>query len=371
MADPSTPKMAAAGSIVQGRREASLQILRFVAAAMVLVTHITFYFHERVNAAVPVWYGGAAGVPIFFVVSGFVMYVSGTRLPRDTEGAWLFLRRRLARVLPLYWLITTLKIAIALALPAVVLHNRPDLLKCLGSYVLYPMFNAEGDVRPIHGVGWTLLHEMFFYYVFSLSLLLRQPPPVFTSIVIIGFWVIGLIFPPISAPALIYCSGQNLNFVVGMLLAAVHKRGFHVPGSVAILMLIVGASLVLSPGFGAVRQSLLGDFDVEAGLTVAAFLWIPISGRFGLKRLLAALGDSSYSTYMIHPIVAPAACLIFFKYLSSSFYICASMAFLCCIAIAHLIYLYVERPLNGKAGRLLGNRSTTLVPAQSYRVSMP
>jgi len=133
----------------RNERDGNLQILRFVAAALVLVTHITFYIHERIIGEVEIWHGGEAGVPIFFVISGFVMHLSGERLPRNSDGAKTFLRRRIARVFPLYWLITTLKIVIAVIAPAAILHNRPDLLRAICSYILFPVLNDAGEVRPV------------------------------------------------------------------------------------------------------------------------------------------------------------------------------------------------------------------------------
>lgn len=50
-----------------------VQILRFVASALVLVAHATIYTQERNDPAVSVWHQGGYGVDIFFVISGFVM----------------------------------------------------------------------------------------------------------------------------------------------------------------------------------------------------------------------------------------------------------------------------------------------------------
>jgi peptidoglycan/LPS O-acetylase OafA/YrhL len=80
---------------------------------------------------------------------------------------------------------------------------------------------------------------------------------------------------------------------------------------------------------------------------------------------LVTLGDSSYSLYMIHPIVAPGLCLIIVRYLSNSFYLTAAIAFVSCVASAHLMYLQVEKPLNARAGKLLGNRIKPLAPVQA------
>jgi len=56
------------------------------------------------------------GVDIFFIISGFVMVISSRRLV-DRPGAWLiFLRHRVVRIVPLYWLLTTAKIVAVMVL---------------------------------------------------------------------------------------------------------------------------------------------------------------------------------------------------------------------------------------------------------------
>lgn len=341
---------------VHNSREENLQILRFVAAALVLVTHITFYIRERVNHSFDIWNGGEIGVPIFFIISGFVMYISGARLEKNIEGAKYFIRRRIARVFPLYWLMTTLKIVLAFLVPAAVLHNRPDVLNVLGSYALFPMFNAEGDIRPLHGVGWTLLHEMLFYYIFSLSLVFRRTPIIFSSCVITVLWLLGFLFSFNSALWRICVSELNLLFVVGMLLAAAYKNGFKVPKISACVLLLIGLLMFLSKDFRALQHHYIGSFNIGAILIVTALLSLQFTVLPKLKILLIKLGDSSYSLYMTHPILAPAICLILYKLHITSPYLILLIAMMICLFAGHFIYKFIEKPLNARATKFLENR---------------
>jgi exopolysaccharide production protein ExoZ len=115
--------------------EENLQMLRFFAAALVLATHLTFYIKERVDSSFVIWHVGEAGVQIFFLISGVVMYLATVHTPRSFSGATYFLSRRIARVFPLYWLMTSIKVAFALVVPAAVLHNKPDFLHILGRVI--------------------------------------------------------------------------------------------------------------------------------------------------------------------------------------------------------------------------------------------
>ena len=93
----------------------NLQILRLVAAAMVLFGHLNHEVLKKPALASgfvpfqPIWWH--CGVDIFFVVSGFIMAL----ITRDSFGqpgaGGQFLRARVMRLVPMYWLFTTLDAA--------------------------------------------------------------------------------------------------------------------------------------------------------------------------------------------------------------------------------------------------------------------
>ena len=59
-----------------------------------------------------------AGVDVFFVISGFIMvHASAPLFGTAPGGGRIFLARRIARIVPIYWAVTTLYLAIALAVP--------------------------------------------------------------------------------------------------------------------------------------------------------------------------------------------------------------------------------------------------------------
>src|SRR5271156_3493356 len=65
-----------------------LQVLRVMAAVLVLITHSGFYASERLDRSFTYWETGAAGVDLFFVISGFVMVYSSVNLIGNPKG-WL------------------------------------------------------------------------------------------------------------------------------------------------------------------------------------------------------------------------------------------------------------------------------------------
>lgn len=277
------------------------------------------------------------------------MYFSGQRLTRDANGARLFLHKRFSRILPLYWLITTLKLLIALAIPAAVLHNKPDILHTLTSYILFPMLNNEGEVRPIHGVAWTLLHEMFFYYIFSIALILKQSPHIFSSITILSIWLIGLFTPNDTAINQVIFNDLNLMFITGMILAATHQHGIALPKNIARLLLLISVVSLAGIDIGPIKTSILGSHHTNAAIAVISSLSLSISHSHAIKNKIISLGDSSYSLYLLHPILAPAICVILLKLHITSPYIILLISFFACISAADILYKIIEKPLNIRA----------------------
>src|SRR4051812_43222045 len=97
------PTMAIRGSS-DTRMLASVQMLRALAAWMVVGHHVQQTFYDFRSTSLVGWLftaRGSAGVEIFFAISGFVMVLSTHGRP--ISGAQ-FLLRRLARIVPSYWI---------------------------------------------------------------------------------------------------------------------------------------------------------------------------------------------------------------------------------------------------------------------------
>lgn len=337
-----------------GRIE-NIQALRFVAAALVLLTHITFYASSRINSDFTIWQPGAAGVSLFFVISGIVIYLSSDGLPRDKAGSAEFMRRRVLRIFPLYWLVTTAKLAIVLIVPAALVKNQASVAYVIASYLLVPFANAEGRIEPLHGVGWSLIHEMFFYYVFAAALFLRRSPFVVSSIVIGSLCLVGLFVDEQNPIARVCLSEQNMLFVVGMVLAHLHRKGWGLRQPMALAAVIVGAALMLTESGRALWYPVLRRFDLGAVLILLGALSLRVpAGR--LFNAAVKLGNSSYSLYLFHPIIAPAILLSLWKVGLVPLPLAVLLTFGLCIALGHLALKWVESPLNRATKSLLRKR---------------
>jgi exopolysaccharide production protein ExoZ len=326
----------------------NIQALRFFAAGIVLLTHITFYIKSRLSSSFEIWHPGAAGVSLFFIISGVVIYLSSENIPRNKLGAASFIVRRILRIFPIYWIITTIKLVIVIFLPFILIKNQPDTLYIICSYFLIPILNFAGNIEPLHGVGWSLMHEMYFYYIFSIALIFKISPFIFSSIFITAVCVIGFFSSADSAFEIVYFSEKNLLFVVGMLIAHLRNK-IKISQNIAILLFIIGFLFMLSDSIRNIWYPFFRGFDIGAVLIIFSSMSIEsFKSNFIFKKLIN-LGESSYSLYLTHPILAPAICLILWNLNVLSIPFVILFTFFICIAIGHFFYIFVESPITKKS----------------------
>ncbi len=249
------------------------------------------------------WANGSAGVDLFFVVSGLVMGLSSSGLASRADGWRVFAARRLRRLVPLYWTMTTLKLAVGLALPATLAATRPGVWNVVASYLFIPARDGAGAVRPLLGVGWTLQFEMLFYGLFACALAWRRPPLAFVLPVLASLAVLGFLRQADWPALAVLANGLVLEFCAGLLLAGLAGRLVHLPTSFAWVIGAIGlGALLVMPSCGPWRFAVWGS---GASLVVAACLALEQTIGARLPRWLLILGEASFATYLVHPFLVP------------------------------------------------------------------
>src|SRR4051794_39641838 len=110
----------------------SLQALRAVAATAVVIWHATINLNYWTKTTIEWSVIGAAGVDLFFVISGFIITLVSWESFGRAESIAPFLARRFVRVGFLYWLITTIY----------VMANSYPASKVIASYLFLPVTNG-------------------------------------------------------------------------------------------------------------------------------------------------------------------------------------------------------------------------------------
>ncbi|MBA3774248.1 MAG: acyltransferase [Ramlibacter sp.] len=291
-----------------------VQILRFVAAMLVVVVHVTQATSIHITGLGDGHYWGAGdfGVDIFFVISGFAMAITTQHLPRLGPGrrtaAWVFMRRRILRIVPLYWFYTLLKIVLALALPALAAKFVLTPGYVAASLFFIPVANEQGLMWPVLPVGWTLNFEMLFYAVFAVAIALGTARIVFCATVFALIFAAAQWWPGIQ---ILHFYGQSIifEFLLGVCIAHLVTRLGSPKAAFGLLLAVAGFLFALGPSWDD-RGSRLVPWELGATLIVLGIVWCE-SWIAGLKaaRPLAFLGDASYSIYLSHAFVVPAGVL--------------------------------------------------------------
>lgn len=284
----------------------AIRWLRGMAAFLVVMSHLMSV--ERKYAGdrlLPDWFvSGFTGVDLFFGISGFVMvWVTWQTLP-GVRSATRFLWSRVTRIYPVYWLITLALLLVWLKMPQIVFASEDKAPVLWRTFLLYPDYRD-----PLLPVGWTLIHEMYFYLVFTVVLFLRPKWRLWAVLAWIAmvmavawyYWPLHPVPPLIRITA----SPLALEFLAGAMAAWSFLRWkgrLAMPALVAgLVMLLAGLVLLLwtegAKGFGSAWR----------GFLFAPGLLLFIYGLVGLEakghhfdRFFRWVGDQSYSLYLTH-----------------------------------------------------------------------
>jgi peptidoglycan/LPS O-acetylase OafA/YrhL len=333
----------------------TIQALRAIAAAAVVSYHVLFMLVHSAGYAFNVTTIGGTGVDLFFLISGFIMiYTNFDAFGRPGAPA-SFMRRRVIRVVPLYWVCTTLVVLLLAFAPRLFSSVKFEWTYVISSYLFLLSVNSAGDVGTVIQTGWTLCYEFYFYALFAL--LLYWPRKYFLA-ASGAIFAAGVILAKFSGPLPVWATVATnpilFEFYLGALIAFLFIRGVSLPRSLAAATIIVAiAVLVLTEN----AESGLWTRFLYWGLPAGAVLFGAISlERAGIKtpKLLVSLGYSSYSLYLIHPFVLPAfgkswTAMHLSEKISPVFP--GLLAFACALLAGHVVYLFFEKPLIGYLSR--------------------
>lgn len=308
----------------------NIQTLRAFAAWSVVYYHYAFDYYklkpESVAIKIISFYGNF-GVDLFFVISGLIMQYS-VNLRQQTARE--FFGRRLVRIIPAYWFYTMILVLLTFS-PIVFL--KVDVAwtwkSIIESLLFIPDSSSPGDgTAPFLYVGWTLTYEMLFYLIFATCLMLPRR---------ITFWcvILLLVVPPLIwqthwRQLSILGNYRMIEFAAGMILARLYDR-FNPADRTSNLIAIPGGIS------GVICLGLRGPYYHAGRVLSASFLVLAAlyAGRLQKMRVLQFtqhLGDISYSTYLVHPIVI----MLFYKHTGLHF--SRVQEWLLLVAISAVVY---------------------------------
>jgi exopolysaccharide production protein ExoZ len=334
-----------------GEKINSLQVLRALAATGVIIVHYwqplnPHYSGPHIGA---IGLFGRFGVDVFFVISGFII---ATTAPKRAPGD--LLRRRVARIVPLYWLITAFYIVILLGI------HRFEAGQLVSSVFFIPTL----AVGPVIGPGWSLCYEMLFYITVS-AILVRPRIGLPMGLAALGCALVARQLW--GGPAFLFLgSPLILEFLCGAALAIAPRS--RLAAALAAASAVVLLILVWRTGYEGLAPTELLDragtwlrvamLAAPATLIVYATLHLELS--VASWRPLIYLGEASFAAYIVHQPVE--ITFILLKYVIGPLP-CLVIGVIVAWTFAILVHEAAERPLAGLfARRWMAAPATPLAP---------
>jgi exopolysaccharide production protein ExoZ len=284
----------------KARRIECLLLLRCVAAAFVVLYHTDLQLWRLTDGTHIQSAGfGAAGTDLLFVISGFTMvYISHGKRLRFGD----FMLRRIARIAPLYWLLTLFMLAAFLSAPGLFNNTSFDIEHFSASLAFLPATHPVlGVQRPFLVPGWALNVIAFFYLIFGLFLFLpSRRRIVAVALVLCTLVTLRWLFPGASPLLDFYGAPIVLDFAMGMVVAWIFLEGPSAGIATIGVLLMVSATLFAAGVMGGVAS---GDERVlywglaDTGILLSA-LFIEKGWGWRNPSIVATLGDASFATYL-------------------------------------------------------------------------
>lgn len=352
-----------------------LTFTRFLAAISIAIFHYgkkSFLFNnEHVSF---VFNQANIGVSYFFILSGFVMIIAYNNKNID---AFDYLKNRLARIYPIYFL------AIIFLIP--IKHQEFGITDLFLNIIMLQSWFPE-KALTVNYVGWSLCVEMFFYILFPflLNKLYSKTNLKFNFIWIISFWIIsqilfhfiifGIISPKIySISDLHYHPLMHLNeFLLGNLagLFFIDKFQFY-RKNYLLFIFILSAALLLLLKFPI-------GLNYHNGLMAVVFIPIILLISSSTDKITKVfcnkgfvfLGEISFGIYLYQNFVW----ILFSNYRMKKYlhlderadYTTSFMLrLLVLILISAISYLYIEKPMRNLIKRKIGNQSRSAFTIKS------
>jgi len=324
------------------KKQQGIQLLRAIAALAVVFHHLldeNTFFPSVPDRFVGL---GMAGVDIFFVISGFVMYYAEHDRAQAGGAASAFLARRAIRIWPLFAILTI--VMAVLHFSGLLFKTRDITLE----YMLKDLFFYPTR-HTILVVAWTLHYEAYFYILFAIFLLFGNINVLRNCLPIILLLVLAL-SPAIQNEEVRWFFSNTivLEFAFGMAIAHLYingrtgRRASAIAGALAVIGFAVALVVVGDDGVPDRTWRFL-YWGVPSALLVYAALAIEdVRGLAGKAGLF--LGNASYSLYLTHSFVIMIAAKL--KLMTGlPDILLAAVALSVSIGVAAISYLGLERPI--------------------------
>lgn len=331
------------------KRYQELDALRGIAALMVVFFHFTLHRSQSKFG----FYLGKTGVDLFFLISGFVIFMSILKVKTTKE----FIINRISRLYPTYW--TGVSFAFIIVI-IIALYQKGEIpfKQYFGNMT---MFQHYLNIENLDGPYWTLIIEMNFYIIIAFLFYFKKMHylnllgivlSIFTLILIcylkLDFQYGFLYYFPILPYIPLFFSG-----IIFYNIYTSKKNNIQ---NYLILLFYLPTQIIL---YSYTSRSLTDTTITEYGVMICLFymlflLFINKKLKVIITKPSLFLGKISYSLYLIHQKLSIGFIMpILINRLGVDFWVASLITLPIVIGVATLITYKIEIPFGKKMKEIL------------------
>ena len=285
------------------RRQLNLiQFSRAIVPLFVMLFHansmMIFYFHYNLLGFTIGAKSG--GVYYFFALSGFMLYYLYHKEFGNSKKIKSFFYSRFIRIYPIYWILTLCVLPIYFVFPMMGHGYERDISTIITSLLLF-----HSKKEPLLGVAWSLVHTVYFYFIFSLVFLNNKK----ISKLLICTWAAisfafctNLLSSSNSLVSFLF-NFNNLIFLSGVTCAYVVSK-MKINYYLSLLCIFIGILGFPLSWFNTqykfIDMSLQFTTGLSSVLLILGISAIDLQKDIKMPRIAKYLGDASLSIYLTH-----------------------------------------------------------------------
>jgi len=316
-----------------------LDAVRGLAALGVLIYHFTL--NEKVREAGLIFSYGVTGVDIFFMISGFVIFLTIKKTKKWED----FAISRFSRLYPTFWTCVTLT-------GIFVLLYEPSTFTLAQFAANLTMFPGYFGIEDLDGSYWTLLVELIFYFWILIIFIYNGlnkiiPIALFSTIGIILFHFFASYYSDLQ-----WYAGKKLPlinhfplFFSGILFYKIKFYGLSIKRLLLIIFCILSTFYLHDKGGRAYQVIFAVDHHFII-LFYHGVFFLFVYGKLGflIAKPLLYLGKISYSLYLLHQYIGLHLLETFHDVLQLHILTAMILSTITCLGLAGIVTKYVEVP---------------------------
>lgn len=311
------------------------------------------------------------GLDLFFVISGLIMAIVARSYSRKPSGWFNFFLKRVVRIIPLYWLYSTV-----VYFERHIIKHAVEPGEIVKTLLFFPVLAAKNAIYPIIGQGWSLTYEMYFYILIVIFLLLKSKHIFITLLsTMVIFAIAGYVINPADTTLKFLVTPILIEFALGVAVGIgyhyitthtkINLKAIKTGGIIATLtgILLMLASLfynaqyisnpayVITDNTIALSRSLI--WGIPCAVFVLGVLFMEYGFRLNMPKLLVKIGDASFTGYLVHILVIITIGKVYTKLGMANGDIFIVAATVASTLVSLPLYTYIEKPLLTYSNKLV------------------